>query len=781
MSDHGLATPMTEADQMQAADGTTITIGDDGEVYFDSPVKAPAIRRNKSEIDFNENLAETVPESVLADMVNDYLDGVNADILSRQDFIQNRNKGVDLLGLKIEEASAIRGNRTSISRAKNPSLLKACMGSQSMSRGQILPATGPAKIQTISGESDGEDNLAQHFGQDFNYFLTHVDRGYYADTDRMLFYRAFEGSAYKKVYRDGILRRPTSRFCSLDSLIVSEDATCLADALRKTQELVYNPVQVRRMQASGAWLDVDLGIPMQNVSQGRRKVLESQGLSAATTRSQDISFTLYEGYSAHCAVDYGWDDPLADPYMPCPYRLTFDRDSRQVLALHRNWKKDDEAFRERDVFVKYGLVPGLGFLDYGFLHLIGNQTRVLSAIWQIMVDKGMIGNFPGGLKVKGVRAATNELNPGLGEWAEVDIGSMKSIKDALMGLPYGDVTPGLIQLAEMLQKDVDSVSGGIEFPTGQGQVNTPVGTILAMIEQQAQNLTAVQQRDHRAQEEELRLIRDLFIEYPEDLRHLKRPGSDRKWQDMVAEFADMDLVPASDPNIPSQAHRILINQFLVSIAEKAPYLFGPQGLRKSAVRVLRGVGINDAEDLIQPVQAIAQAMSQQGQGKGSGAGQASLAKTQMELPLKQAELQLEQQKLGLEAQENQRQAANEAQEGNLRAAKQSTELAHAEAELQQEERRLQMEEAQGAGADPQAVADLEKTKAQTFSAMGAGAMGFAKANETVAQGERDTQDFEDGTENGREVPEPAQGTGLQGAPKPRKKAAAKPKKDKPKK
>lgn len=756
----GSLVPATDGDSRQVSStGVTITIGEDGEVYFEP--KSPAIRRKPNKDKFEENLAETVADGAINDIANDYIDGVTADIQSRQDFIQNYNKGIDLLGLKLDDAGAGRGNRTSISRIKNPSLLKACTRSQSMSRGQLLPAGGPAKVQTISGESGGSDELAKDFEQDFNYFLTHVDRGFYTDTDRMLFYRAFGGSTYKKIYRDPILRRPTSRFTSLDSLIVSEDATDLMDALRKTNELNYSPVQVARMQRSGAWLDSSLGQPMQNISPARRKILESQGLSAATTRSQDISHTIYEGYWSFDPADYGFEDPLGDgDGMPMPYRVTLDRDSRKVLALHRNWKKGDELFRERQVFVKYGLVPGLGFLDYGFLHLIGNQTRVLTAIWQIMVDKGMLANFPGGLKVKGIRTQTNELNPALGEWAEVDIGSLKSIKDALMAMPYQDISPGLMTLAESLQKDIESMSGTLDIPTGQGTTNTPVGTILAVIEQQAQDLTAVQQRDHRAQEEELRLLRDLFIEHPEDLRHLERKGSKRKWKDLIAEFQDMDLVPASDPNIPSQAHRILINQFLVSLAEKAPALFG-SNLQKVASRVMRSVGISDADDLLAPRAEFLQSMKQQMQGGGKGAsGGAALAKTQLELPLKGAELQLKAKKLGIEQQDTERKAANEAAETQNDQARHDAEMTHSQAELQHEQNVADREHERGMaeiandGALPQAEANLDKTRAQAFQAMGMGAQGFSKAGETVAQGERDSLDFAHGTENGKE-PEPA--------------------------
>lgn len=739
---------------MLSSTGLQIDIGDDGSVEISHP--APAYHRKKDGRKFDQNLAETLDDGTLNSIANDYYDGVQADILSRTDFIQNYNKGIDLLGLKLDEASSVRGNRQSISRVKNPSLLKACMRSQSMSRGQMLPASGPCKVQTISGENDGEDKLALDFGQDFNYFLTHVDKGYYPDTDRMLFYRAFGGSAYKKVFRDPILKRPCSRFVSLDSLIVSENATDLSDALRKTNELEYSPIEVARMQHLGGWLDIPLGIPMDNISPARRKILESQGLARASTRSQDISHTIYEGYTYLIGKDYGLEDPLCSDGMPVPYRLVMDRDSRKVLALHRNWKPKDDAFLERQIFVKYGLVPGLGFLDYGFLHLIGNQTRVLTAIWQIMIDKGMLANFPSGLKAKGVRTSTNELNPGLGEWAEVDIGSTDDIRKALMAMPYNDVGQGIMTLAEMISKDIESVAGTLDIPT-QGNSTTPVGTILAMIEQQAQDLTAVQQRDHRAQEEELRLIRDLFLDKPEDLKHLTRRGSSRKWADLVEEFSDMDLAPASDPNIPSQAHRILINQFLVSIAEKAPILFGAN-LRKVAARALTGVGVTDADDLLDTPENIAKNMAaQQAQGKGGqNQGQAAAAKAQVEMPYKMGQLSLQGQKLAIQKEENQRKAANEAGDQQLRATKQQADQVQATAELAHEQNvaaREHMLDSAEQQMGPKDIAELELTRAQTLSATGSGMASLAKASSTADQGRRDLYDFENGTDNGSE-PEP---------------------------
>lgn len=714
--------------------GMRIVINDDGSVDMDMP--APAVRRQREMCDFGENLAED--DSIdLGGIAINCLDGVAQDILSRSQFIANYNRGIDLLGLKIEDASSARGSRQSISRIKSPALLKACTRSQSLSQLMLLPASGPAKIAEIGGGTAGEDELARKFEADFNYFLTDVAKEYYPDTARALFYRAYGGSMYKKVYRCPIRQRPVSESVQLDSLIVSEDATDLANAIRKTNEILVSPVTMRRMQMmKGGWLDTSLSSPQISINPARRKILESQGLAPVSTRTQDIQHTVYETYLSFDPAEYGFNEPNAPEGLPLPYKVVIDKDSSKVLALHRNWKPDDELFRERQVFVKYGLVPGLGFLDYGFLHLIGNQTRVLTAIWQILVDHGMISNFPAGMKVKGVRATTNEINPGLGEWAEVEIGAMDDIRKAFMGLPYGPIDGSLIKLLEMIEADVDKMSGMIEMETGSARENMPVGSILAMIEQQSQDLTAVHQRDHRSQKEELGLLRDLFIENPEDLKWLSRKGG-TDWKEKVVEFSDMQLVPASDPNVPSQAHRIMLNQFLLQLAEKAPMLFtGNQ--RKVALRVLSSVGINDADSLLATQPEITAAMAQQNAPKGGGGGntaaaQASIEKAKMQLPIEQAKVANDAQRIELDKADLQRQAANEAEAHRQTDEHHQIEMQLDQAKLAQTERQIAAENQPSA----EDAANVRALNARSFAAMGSGAAGFAKAGETVSDGEGD--------------------------------------------
>lgn len=729
--------------------GMTFVVNDDGGIDFVHP--APAIHRKRSQDSFGENLAETLPDSSLGALASDYLDGVASDILSRSQFIANYNRGIDLMGLKIEEPSSSRGSRQSISKIKHPALLEACAASTATSQGQLLPAGGPVKVQTIGSAGGQEDKLAQDFESDFNYYLTEIEKGYYPDTKRGLFLRAYGGTMFKKVYLDPIRKMPMSRTVGLTDLIISEDATDIDSALRKTNEILMVSQQVRRMQLLGGWLDVPLAPAQINTSPARRKILDVQGLAQAQTRQQDVEHTIYEGYGCFDPLDYGLDEHAPDG-LPLPYKIVIDKDSQRVLALHRNWKRDDEEFRERQVFVKYGFVPGFGFLDLGFLHLIGNQTRALTAIWQILVDKGMLANFPGGLKAKSVRMSTNEVNGGVGEWPDVDIGPFDDIRKAFMAMPYGDISQVFMAFATAIEQDVKRLAGTTELEIGEGRANVPVGTIMAMLEQQTQQMSAVHKSDHTSQKEELRLLRDLFVENPKSLWKLARDPK-RQWE-VGEEFADLNIMPASDPNTPSQMHRIMQNQFLMEIAKSAPMLFGNK-LVKLADRIITSIGVSDAESLLVSPQEYAQSMAQQSQaakgGKGS-AGAGAAAKAQLELPLKQAELQLESQRISLEQQQNQREAASEAGQQQLDQAK--LELAQNEVEL--EHQRGMAEIAQDGQPDPLAQANLDKTKAQTFSAMGQGAQAFSNAQQTVQQGEQETDQFSEGEGGGPPASEPTE-------------------------
>lgn len=559
------------------SDGTIVTINEDGSVDFGQVEK-------KKDKTFSANLADTIDDRQLSEITYDLLQGIEEDIQSRAEMLDAYVKGIDLLGLKMKQGSGAL-NKKNTASITHPILLESIVRFQSLSRAELLPSNGPVKVKIDVDSTEELEAAAQELEQDFNHYLTTVATEYYPDTDRGLFRLGFGGTIFKKVYHCPLRNRPVSECVFLPDLIVSEDATDLRNAIRVTHQIMMNPTSVRKMQLSGQWLDIPLTTPVASADPVNDKVKSVEGIRPNTSRTKDQPYTIYECY---CELDLG-DHPKG---LPLPYRVTLEKDTRTVLEIRRAWKKGDKDYKKKLPFVMYGLIPGMGFLCYGYLHLLGNQARTLTAIWRLLIDAGMFNNFPGGVKIKGSRQTTNEINPGPGEWVEIDPGVATDIRSLLMPLPYKEPSPVFIQFAEQIATDVGKIASSVMENIGEGKSNTPVGTMMAIIEQQTQIMAAVHKRLHTSQAEEFRLMRELFMEDPKSLWK-DNPNPNRKWT--ADELSNLSISPASDPNIPAQTHRIMQSTALATMAQQNPQLFNTMEVAK---RLLKNIGIGDAETLL---------------------------------------------------------------------------------------------------------------------------------------------------------------------------------------
>jgi hypothetical protein len=651
---------------------TVVEIDPDGGVT----IKAPSARRsNDPTKGFHENLAlrDELDEAGIAE---ELLDGVEMDIKSREGFLANYTNGIDLLGLETKN-----DKNAKTSQIGHPLLLEAVVRAQSAAGAELMPAGGPCKVENVAGGSAEGDDLAAAFQTDINTYLTSGAPEYYPDTDRMLFGLFYSGNAFKKVYMHPLRKRPVSETVGIEDLIVSEDATDLETALRVTHRSEMSTVMVKRMQKFADWCDEDLGSAQPSMDMLRIAQERVQGTSGIQARPKDVPHEIYEITADLDLGDYGIDDRKL-PDLPLSYICTIDKQSRKVLAVRRGWKDGDDQFKRRQRFVHYGMVPSFNFLCLGFMHLLGNQTQALRGIWRLLVTSGMYSNAPGGVKVKSVRMGTNDINPGPGEWPDIDIGSLDDIRKALMPMPYKDVSPVFMQLAEAIGQDSMRMAGMAETEMGEGRTNVPVGTMMSMIEVSTQTMSAVHKRLHRAQARELELIRECFVENPEALA--KMPGALRPW-DKPDEFANCNLLPASDPNVPSQIHRIQLATALVTVAQQNPTLYDMTAVHK---RAWKTIGVNDADAFVlaqpaappaggppgpaPPDPLIGQARMLEAQAKMQQAQQASVdlqrkaAEAQIEDENKKAEMASETQNKQLEMETRQRTATSQEQVENTR-------------------------------------------------------------------------------------------------------------------
>lgn len=388
------------------------------------------------------------------------------------------------------------------------------------------------------------------------------------------------------------------------------------------------------------------------------------------SRPQDTPFLILETDSDLDAGLYDLDFAFerAAPWgMPLPYKIAFDGQTRRVLGIWRNWKPNDPLYRKNNRYVKFGMVPGLGFHDWGFLQLLGNSTKALRAVTRLLLDGGLYSNFPGGVKLKGTRTGSNEIQPAPGEFVDIDAAGVDDIRKVIMGMPYKSIEPVFIQFAEIVRERAQRLGGTVEIETGEGRTNMPVGTIMSMIEQQTQVMAAVHKSNHRAQREELHKLRELFADNPKDLWRLARDPK-RRWE-VADEFMDLNLVPASDPNIPAQVHRIMQAWALGQIVMMNPQLYDVREVNR---RILQAIRIASPETLLLSPQQLAMQAQQSAVAGAKPNDPARMAQVQQKAQSDQLKTQLEIAKLGAEAQsearEQQLQAAGEMAENTQRAA-----------------------------------------------------------------------------------------------------------------
>ena len=579
----------------------------DGSITF-SLDGQPLERAKGRETGWFDNLVEEIDQAELASIAHDLMKGVQDDLDSRKEWIEDRAQGIKLLGLKVEipglagaaDGAPVEG----MSRVRHPLLLEAVLRFQANARSELLPTDGPVKIREDNNNATLQsDQLANDLENDLNHYLTSTAKEYYPDTDRMLLMLGFGGTAFKKVYFCPLRGRPVSESVDADDLIVNNSATDLSNAKRITHRIYMKSSTVKRMQILGVYRDIDLSDPkMIKWDAAQREKMAQQGIASESYNPSDRDREIYEIY---CELDIkGFEHTKRGKQtgLDIPYRVTIDASTHEILSIVRNYDEDTKDLPEaRSNFVKYTFVPGMGFYDLGLLHILGNTTNALTAAWREMLDAGMYANFPGFLYADtGARQNTNIFRVPPGGGALVKTGGMP-ISQAVMPLPYKDVGAGLMSLVENINQTGMRVGGTAEQAVGEGKQDAPVGTTIALIDQATKVLNSVHKRMHGAQSEEFALLVRCFRENPDSFwQQNKRPA--RKWDEetFLRALDQVDLVPQADPNTASQTQRLMKVVALKQIQAQNPSMYDPIAIDTAA---LQAVGWSNPEQFMIPASA----------------------------------------------------------------------------------------------------------------------------------------------------------------------------------
>lgn len=542
--------------------------------------------------DHNANLAEMLDDSTLGEISSDLRAQFEADQDSRSEWEDGYIGGLDLLGVRYEERSQPFSGASGVT---HPIIAESVTQFQAQAYKELLPSGGPVRTKIIGSKAPEVEAQAVRVKEYLNYLVTEIMEEFDPDTDQMLFYLPISGSTFKKVYYDETKQRPVSRFVPAEDLVVPYTATDLATAPRITHVLRMDENEVRKLQVSGFYRDVDISPDYEEETSGvKEKVRELDGVDRNDLEDQCSILEVHTNLDIEGFEDLGQDgEPTG---IKLPYIVTLDQGSGEILSIRRNFLENDPLKRKQQYFVHYKFLPGLGFYGFGLIHMIGGLGKAATSILRQLIDAGTLANLPSGFKARGIRIRNDDEPLAPGEFRDIDAPG-GDIRNSIIPLPFKEPSQTLASLLGVL---IDSgrrfVSIADQQTGSPGSQQQPVGTTVALLERGMKVMSAIHKRLHYAQKNEFRLIAGIVRDYLPPNYPYQVLGGDQMIKQ--ADFdARVDVLPVSDPNIFSMAQRVTLAQNQLQLAQSNPQM---HNLHEAYKRMYQALEIDNIDQILPP-------------------------------------------------------------------------------------------------------------------------------------------------------------------------------------
>jgi hypothetical protein len=534
----------------------------------------------------NSNLADFMEDQDLSLLSNDLIAAYEADKSSRKEWELTYTKGLNLLGLEIEERTQPWNGACGVF---HPVLTESIIRFQAHSIMETFPAAGPVRTQILGPINLEVEKQANRVEQEMNYQVTEVMTNYRAEHEQMLFNLPLAGSAFKKVYYDPDMGRPDSVFVPAEDLIVSYGASDLRTCGRYTHVMKKQKNELRKLQVMGFYRDIDLEEPEADYSEIQRTYDDIQGEDP--TVDYDDRYTILEMHVDLDLIGYEDEEDGQPTGIACPYVVTIEKQSGQILAIRKNWMEDDPKKMRVEHFVHYKFMPGLGFYGLGLIHMIGGMAKSATSILRQLVDAGTLANLPAGLKSRGLRIKGDDSPISPGEFRDVDVPG-GAIRDNITFLPYKEPSQTLFALMQTIVEEARKYAAIPDMQVADMKTDAPVGTTLAIMERSMKVVSAAQARLHAGLRQEFRILARVIKDYmPSEYAYNFGEDFDRR-----KDFDNrVDIIPVSDPNASTMSQRITQYQAALQLASQSPQMYDLPVLHR---QMLETLGIKDVEKII---------------------------------------------------------------------------------------------------------------------------------------------------------------------------------------
>ena len=535
---------------------------------------------------FNENLAEELDDQILDEIAGELLEEFEGDINSRRDWLDTYVDGLELLGLKLEDRSEPWEGACNVF---HPLMTEALVKFQAETMMETFPATGPVKCQIIGKETKENIDASQRVKENMNYQLMEMMPEYRPEHERMLWGLGLAGNAFKKVYYDSNLARQVSIFVPAEDIVVPYGASNLETAQRVTHVMRKTKNEMRKLQVSGFYRDIEIGEPSYDLEEVEKKIAEKMGFDATT----DDRYKILEMHVDLDIEGYEDEDEKGKKTgIAIPYVVTIEKGSGAILSIRRNWDPVDPGKLKRQHFVHYGYIPGFGFYCFGLIHLIGAFAKSGTMILRQLVDAGTLSNLPGGFKSRGLRIRGDDTPIAPAEWRDIDVPA-GTLRDNILPLPYKEPSQVLNNLMNQIIEEGRRFASAADMKVSDMSSQAPVGTTLAILERTLKVMSAVQARIHYAMKAEFKLLKAIIRDNtPADYSYEPVDGDKAVKQE---DYNSVEIIPVSNPNAATMSQKVVQYQAVMQMAQANPAIYDMVELNREMLEVL---GIKNIDKLV---------------------------------------------------------------------------------------------------------------------------------------------------------------------------------------
>lgn len=542
---------------------------------------------------FNSDISNSIPEKVL-EKIAAYLEEVTSeDIKSRQPWLDIINKTKPFLGFGLEEAS------NKINATINPSTVNndqiktfdttfstALLRLWALLRSELLPSAGPCGFKTDSNNTESYELQGEITKDALNEYLTIEDKGFYPDYDRFLLYLLLYGCVFRKVYYDSITKKPISRFIIPEDFLVDNNCSSILESNRLTHIRYLSKREILLNMQDGTFRSVELDYlkstnnvvdTEENNDLKEDDVNSGVDISAYSTLSRFKFYETHEYLDLNEFFDSGDTWELDSNSLPSPYVITRCGLTNKIVSIIPNWQEDDPTRTRINCFVHYNLFPGFDIYGLGLAQVLGSNAMSLTCMQRMAIDAAIFQNFPGGVKVPGIKNQNNDITITPGQFITLDTGALP-LAQAIMPLPYNGPSPALLEYLQRVTNQTQQLASTSEVGMPENSANTPVGTTMAMLEVANRMQSAILRTVHASFSDEIQLLFQALDPSIHDDKSIK-------------------IIPVSDPSVESTTQRIMKAESLLKIASTDPQL---HNMREIYTRVYQALGISGIDQILLP-------------------------------------------------------------------------------------------------------------------------------------------------------------------------------------